>query len=57
MSLTKFFGAFAPAKWGQVERLRKALNDCVEHMEWSTPQGEAAYQEAKLLLTSMEKSK
>lgn len=32
------------------EALRAALVGCIEHMEWSTPQGKAAYEAAKIAL-------
>lgn len=35
----------------EIERLRAALDKCIEHMEWSTPQGEKAYKAAKALLS------
>lgn len=34
----------------EVGRLRESLNGCLEHMEWSTPQGRAACEAARAIL-------
>lgn len=35
----------------EIERLRAALSGCVEHMEYSTPQGRGAFNIARNLLS------
>lgn len=35
------------------KRLEAALRGCLEHMEWSTPQGRAAYEEGRAALKEL----
>ena len=41
--------ALLPLFEAESSHLREALDGCVEHMEWSTPHGKAAYEDAKRL--------
>jgi hypothetical protein len=38
-------------RMGMFFALRTALSECIEHMEWSTPQGKAAWEAAQLALS------